>query len=216
MLCYLDSVEVRPREGKLPFFVCTWNGISGDNNAAQIVERNGKRFVNLQAAKERNVILTKSIFPASEEKLAMWAQNLICRRVVIPKKDSNGKFTDELDEVINEENAQKTWLNLVYIQVPLTAISDDIKLIEFTDKSGNVHRQSYITVIGFADELDKWSEDLTPEEMAKNNLTANLNNGTYLDVSDLAKPEVTSINSVSASQAQQAPQQSNNPLNSLL
>ena len=108
----------------------------------------------------------------------------------IPEKDDNGNYVKDdngnyiLKERIKEENKNKCVVNLLYKQVDLSAISDEVKRIEFTASDGRVMKQNFITVIGFADENDVWAEEITPEEMATNNLRTNLANGTYLDISD--------------------------------
>lgn len=191
MLCYLQEAELRPREGKTPFFICKWNGIQGDTNAKKVSEENGLVRINVKAALARTITLTKSIFPVDEKALEEWKKMLKCRVMRIPKKnketgvyetDENGDYI--IVEKIVEENANKTVVNLLYKKVPLTAISDDVRMIEFTTSAGKVTRQTFVTVIGFADPDDNWAEEQTPEEMAVNNLTTNLNNGTYIDVSD--------------------------------
>lgn len=200
MLCYLQSAELRPREGKTPFFICKWNGIQGDVNAEKVKEENGLTRINVKAALARTITLTKSIFPVDEQALKDWAKLLKCRKMSIPKKDDNGEYVKddngeyELTEKIVEENANKTIVNLIYKQVPLSKISEDIKRIEFTTVDGRVMRQDFITVIGFADDKDEWAEEQTPEDMALNNLNTNLNNGTYIDITDEEeeKPKETS------------------------
>lgn len=194
MLCYLDSIEERPREGKVSFFICTWKGQSGDADAQKIVDRDGRRTINLVAAKAREITITKSIFPTDEEQFKAWGKELICRRVLLVDK-----ATGELKEYINEANVKKTYINLLYVNVPLASIHPTCRLIEYYDKSGNLHKSNTVTVVGFADENDIWAEDLSPEDMAKNNLLTNLNNGTYTDVTEETTEEVktsnTSINS---------------------
>lgn len=191
MLCYLQEAELRPREGKTPFFICKWNGIQGDTNAEKVSEENGLVRINVKAALARTITLTKSIFPVDENALNEWKKLLRCRIMRVPKKNKEtGTYeTDEdgnyiISEKVVEENANKTVVNLLYKKVPLTAISEDIRMIEFTTSTGKVTRQTFVTVIGFADPNDNWAEEQTPEEMAVNNLTTNLNNGTYIDVSD--------------------------------
>lgn len=191
MLCYLQSAELRPRDGKLPFFICRWQGVLGDTSADKVSdEGNGVVRINVKAALARNITLTKSIFPADEEALNDWKKLLKCRVMYIPEKDDNGNYVKDdngnyiLKERIKEENKNKCVVNLLYKQVDLSAISDEVKRIEFTTSDGRVMKQNFITVIGFADENDVWAEEITPEEMATNNLRTNLANGTYLDISD--------------------------------
>ena len=38
MLCYLQSAELRPRDGKLPFFICKWQGVIGDTSADKVTD----------------------------------------------------------------------------------------------------------------------------------------------------------------------------------
>lgn len=209
MLCYLDTVEVRPRvNNTLPLFVCTWLGVVGD---AKAEGRESDGFLNVQRLKARNIQLTKNIFPLDEEDFKYWVNNLLCRRVIIPKKDSSGNFTDELQEVLSPENSQKTKVNLIYKQVPLSAITKDVKAIEYINRQGEQVTQSYINVIGWATKSDEWAEDQTPEEMALTNFNRNLENGTYTPVYSEPSKEVknpdTQINSASAP---------TNPLNGLL
>lgn len=191
MLCYLQSAELRPREGKLPFFICKWQGVIGDTNADKVTEQeNGVVRINVKAALARNITLTKSIFPADEEALNDWKKLLKCRVMYVPKKDENGAYEKDengnyiLSEKVKEENKNKCVVNLLYKQVELSSISNEVKRIEFTTSDGRVMKQSFITVIGFADENDNWVEEITPEEMAANNLRTNLANGTYIDITD--------------------------------
>ena len=191
MLCYLQSAELRPREGKLPFFICKWQGVIGDTNADKVTEQtDGVVRINVKAALARNITLTKSIFPADEEALNDWKKLLKCRVMYVPKKDENGAYEKDehgnyvLSEKVKEENKNKCVVNLLYKQVELSSISDEVKKIEFTTSDGRVMKQNFITVIGFADENDAWAEEITPEEMAANNLRTNLANGTYIDITD--------------------------------
>lgn len=203
MLCYLQSAELRPRDGKLPFFICKWSGVQGDVNAEQVKEENGLFRINIKAATARTISLTKSIFPVDEAALNLWKQNLKCRVMYVPKKDDKGNYIKDdngnyvLNEKIVDENANKTVINLIYKQVPLKSISEDVKKIEFTTSDGRVLRQDYVTVIGFADEHDIWAEEQTPEQMALTNLNTNLSNGTYLDVSDEVDTEEKQLHSKS-------------------
>lgn len=191
MLCYLQSAELRPRDGKLPFFICKWQGVIGDTSADKVTdEGNGVVRVNVKAALARNITLTKSIFPADEEALSEWKKLLKCRVMYVPEKNENGTYKKDdngnyiLNEKVKEENKNKCVVNLLYKQVDLASISDEVKRIEFTTSDGRVMKQNFITVIGFADETDVWAEELTPEEMAANNLRTNLANGTYVDITD--------------------------------
>lgn len=191
MLCYLQSAELRPRDGKLPFFICKWQGVIGDTSADKVTdEGNGVVRINVKAALARNITLTKSIFPADEEALSDWKKLLKCRVMYVPEKNEDGTYKKDdngnyiLNEKVKEENKNKCVVNLLYKQVDLTSISDDVKRIEFTTSDGRVIKQKFITVIGFADEKDVWAEEITPEEMAANNLRTNLANGTYIDISD--------------------------------
>ena len=190
MLCYLQSAELRPREGKTPFFICRWNGVQGDANAEKVTEKDGIVRINVKAALARTITLTKSIFPVDHEALKEWAKLLKCRKMTMPKKDEDGNYLKDdngdyvMNEKIVEENANKTVVNLIYKQVPLSRISDEVKRIEFITNDGRTMRQDFITVIGFADENDNWAEEQTPEDMALNNLNTNLGNGTYTDVTD--------------------------------
>lgn len=212
MLCYLDTVEVRPRvNNPLPLFVCTWLGVVGDATAQG---RESDGFLNINRLKARNIQLTKNIFPLDENDFKYWIQNLICRRVIIPKKDTNGAFTDELQEVVTPENSQKTKVNLIYKQVPLSAIVKDVKAVQYINKAGEEVTQSYINVIGWATKNDEWAEDQTPEEMALTNFNRNVETGAYTPIYSEPANEVknpdTQINSASASA------NVSNPLNGLL
>lgn len=196
MLCYLQSAELRPRDGKLPFFICKWQGVIGDTNADKVTEQaDGVVRINVKAALARNITLTKSIFPADEEALNDWKKLLKCRVMYVPKKDENGAYEKDengnyiLSEKVKEENKNKCVVNLLYKQVELSSISDEVKKIEFTTSDGRVMKQTFITVIGFADEKDVWAEEITPEEMAANNLRTNLANGTYIDITDEEEKE---------------------------
>ena len=202
MLCYLQSAELRPRDGKLPFFICKWQGVVGDTSADKVTdEGNGVVRINVKAALARNITLTKSIFPADEEALSEWKKLLKCRVMYVPEKNEDGTYKKNdngnyiLNEKVKEENKNKCVVNLLYKQVDLASISDEVKRIEFTTSDGRVMKQSFITVIGFADETDNWAEEITPEEMAANNLRTNLANGTYIDITDeeeeTAKPAKT-------------------------
>ena len=191
MLCYLQSAELRPRDGKLPFFICKWQGVIGDTSADKVTdEGNGVVRINVKAALARNITLTKSIFPADEEALSDWKKLLKCRVMYVPEKNEDGTYKKDdngnyiLNEKVKEENKNKCVVNLLYKQVDLASISDEVKRIEYTTSDGRIMKQSFITVIGFADEKDVWAEEITPEEMAANNLRANLANGTYIDISD--------------------------------
>ena len=204
MLCYLDTVEVRPRvNNPLPLFVCTWLGVVGDANAPQ---KNANGFLNINRLKARNIQLTKNIFPLDESDFKTWVNTLLCRRVIIPKKDANGAFTDELTEVLSPENTGKTKVNLIYKQVPLAVITKGVKAVQYINKQGEEVTQSYINVIGWADESDNWAEDLSPEEMALTNFNRNIETGTYTPVYEEVKNPDTQINSGSGS----------NPLSGLL
>lgn len=196
MLCYLQSAELRPRDGKLPFFICKWQGVIGDTNADKVTEQaDGVVRINVKAALARNITLTKSIFPADEEALNDWKKLLKCRVMYVPKKDENGAYEKDengnyvLSEKVKEENKNKCVVNLLYKQVELSSINDEVKKIEFTTSDGRVMKQSFITVIGFADENDNWAEEITLEEMAANNLRTNLANGTYTDITDEEEKE---------------------------
>lgn len=113
----------------------------------------------------------------------------------VPEKNENGTYKKNdngdyiLNEKVKEENKNKCVVNLLYEQVDLASISDKVKRIEFTTSDGRVMKQNFITVIGFADETDVWAEELTPEEMAANNLRTNLANGTYVDITDEEEKE---------------------------
>ena len=191
MLCYLQSAELRPRDGKLPFFICKWQGVIGDTSADKVTdEGNGVVRINVKAALARNITLTKSIFPADEEALSEWKKLLKCRVMYVPEKNEDGTYKKDdngnyiLNEKVKEENKNKCMVNLLYKQVDLASISDEVKRIEFTTSDGRLMKQKFITVIGFADERDNWAEEITPEEMAANNLRTNLANGTYIDITD--------------------------------
>lgn len=200
MLCYLQSAELRPREGKTPFFICRWNGVQGDVDAEKVKEENGLTRINVKAALARTITLTKSIFPVDTDALKEWAKLLKCRKMTMPKKDEDGNYLKDdngdyvMNEKIVEENANKTIVNLIYKQVALSKINDEVKRIEFTTADGRIIRQDFITVIGFADENDVWAEEQTPEDMALNNLNTNLGNGTYIDVTDEEDEKPTKVN----------------------
>ena len=217
MLCYLDAVEVRPREGKVPFLICTWKGVQGDANAAMTYQdvNTGKRMVNLQAAKARTITVTKSIFPTDMDALASWCEQLVCETTRVPKKDAAGNYTDEMDVIVSEARKQQTWINLLYVQVPLSRISNDVKCISFFDRSGVEHKNTYITVVGFATTEDEWAEDQTPEAMALRNLTDNLENGTYTAIEPPTQQGINGGSAPSQPQAQQQQQSQANPFASL-
>ena len=201
MLCYLQSAELRPRDGKTPFFICRWNGLQGDVTAEKVKEENGLTRINVKAALARTITLTKSIFPVDNDALKDWAKMLKCRKMVMPKKDEDGNYLRDdngdyvLMEKIIEENANKTIVNLIYKQVALSKISDAVKKIEYVTSDGRVMRQDFITIIGFADKDDVWAEEQTPEDMALNNLNTNLGNGTYIDVTDDEDEKPTKVSS---------------------
>ena len=167
MLCYLQSAELRPREGKLPFFICKWQGVIGDTSADKVTdEGNGVVRINVKAALARNIILTKSIFPADEEALSDWKKLLKCRVMYVPEKNEDGTYKKDdngnyiLNERVKEENKNKCVVNLLYKQVDLASISDEVKRIEFTTSDGRVMKQSFITVIGFIRETNNRNKAL--------------------------------------------------------
>lgn len=182
MECYLASKLRKPREGKPDFFVCQWVGVQGDAEAKKTKkDAKGRKVVNISAAKARTITLTKCIFPVTDEAVKEWDE--VLEPMVLLKLD---KDTDEItDKKVNDSPDDCTWLNLCYIQVPLSKISDTIKRIQFQSNAGKILKQDFITVIGLADEDGVWAEELTPEETAKNNLINNLSNDVYIDITNV-------------------------------
>lgn len=189
MLCYLYSKELRKRVGKPDFFVCKWVGVIGDVNAdkAETIKENGKtrKVLSIKAVKARQINLTKCIFPASDNEVKEWD------KVLQPLKQINfDTTTGAIEEVdVNSNPDECVWLNLCYKQIQLSEISDSVKKIEYTKSNGEIAKQDYITVIGFADDNGDWAEDLTAVETARNNLVNGLSNGTYIDVTEESEEE---------------------------
>lgn len=215
MLCTLQRVEIRPRVGKLPFYICTWNGVLGDPNAPLFIKgADGSMKVNTAAAKARNITLTKSIFPVDDTTLAGWWDLFKgAPVVVIPKKGADGSYmVDDSGTYVTEEtvnsNPTKITLNLVYVQVPLNDIVDDCKAIRYTDSKGIEHTQTYITVIGFADDNNVWCEDSTPRETALRNYLTNVASGVYecLDDEEASTTSTTTSNNPTPTTAPVQPQ----------
>ncbi len=200
MLCILDSVEVRPRiNNPLPLFICTWVGVIGDSNAPK---KDANGLLNSKRVQAREIQLTKNIFPVSEDDFKDWAQMLLCRRVIVPKKDSNGNYTSELQVLETPENAGKTKAYLIYKQIPLAKLGCDFSAIEFINRNGESQRQTYVNVIGWADANDNWDESQTPEEMAMANLNRNLDSGVYTPIFEEAEKPNNTIYSASVSDTQ--------------
>lgn len=187
MRCYLLEVEVRPRDGKVPFLICKWVGIDGDASASKFITdpKTGKKRVNLAAAKARQITLNKSIFPLTKEDLIDWIKGLDCQVLVKPDKETGELIRKEYERTLQE----CTELNLVYKQVPLAELNCEFKSISYYTAAGVLKTQNFVTVIGFADESDNWAETLSPTEMAQNNLNTNLANGTYFEADETAEKE---------------------------
>lgn len=185
MKCYLYSKERRQRDGKPDFFVCKWVGIIGDANAEKSIEHEGVAMLNIAAVQARQINLTKSIFPVTDEEVPLWNKTLKSQITVTRNEDGTAELKVNKDKEGNpREPKDCVWTNLLYIQVPLAEISDKVRKIRFENSQGKVITQSFITVIGIADVNDKWAETQTADEMAKANLATNLANGVYLDVTD--------------------------------
>lgn len=182
MKCYLSEVEIRPREGKTPFLICKWIGIDGDASASKFVTdpKTGKKRVNLAAAKARQITLNKSIFPLSKEDLKDWVTGLDCQVLSKPDGETGELIRKEYDRTLTD----CTELNLVYKQVPLSELNTEFKAISYYTAAGSLRTQSFVTVIGFADDEDNWAETLSPTEMAQNNLNTNIANGTYFEAEE--------------------------------
>lgn len=181
MLCYLTEIELRPREGKTPMLLCKWVGVDGDAKAEKFITdpKTGKKRVNLNAVKARQIVLNKNIFPLTKEDAAEWVKGADYQ--IFRKPDADGvlgekKFDVKLDDC--------TCMNLLYKQVPLSELDCEYKAISYYTNANVLKTQTYVTVIGFADENDVWAESLTPQEMAQNNLNTNLANGTYFEAVD--------------------------------
>lgn len=188
MLCYLDTVEVHPRvNNPLPVLICTWFGTVGDSTAER---KNANGMLNVQRVQARTIQLTKNIFPLDENDFKEWANVLLCRRYIIPKKDTNDNYTDELQEFETPDNAGKTKAYLIYKQIPLAKLGTDFQAIEFINRNGETQKQSYVNVIGWANESDEWAESQTPEEMALINLNRNIETGAYTPIYDESPKEV--------------------------
>lgn len=187
MRCYCSEIEVRPRDGKVPFLICKWIGIDGDANASKFITdpKTGKKRVNLAAAKARQITLNKSIFPLTKEDLVDWLKGLDCQVLLKPDKETGELVRKEYQRALQE----CTELNLLYKSVPLSELNCDFKAISYYTAAGVLKTQNYVTVIGFADEEDNWAEMLSPEEMAKNNLNTNLANGTYFEAEEAEEAE---------------------------
>lgn len=172
--CNLSRIEKRVRDNGSKYIVCTWVGGTGDTKAPVVV--NGK--LNLEAAKARQVTLVKCLFPANEEMFqAYWDKEKglksLVRAVV---EESTGEVKEKAQ---CSDLSQTTKVGLCYERIPLDELSKEIRVISFKGSDGNVHRQNYINVVGWADDSGAWSEDITAKEMAANNLNRGLLNGTY-------------------------------------
>lgn len=186
MLCYLASKLRKPRDNKPDFFVCQWVGVQGDVKAKKTTKDDkGRRVINITAAKARTITLTKCIFPVDDDSVKEWDEALEPLKLLKLDTDT-GEVTEKK---VNDSTDDCTWLNLCYIQVPLTSISDTVKRIQFTSNAGKVLKQDFITVIGFCDEEGNWAEELTAEETAKNNLINNLSNDVYIDITNVEESE---------------------------
>lgn len=187
MKCFCSEIEVRPRDGKVPFLICKWVGIDGDANASKFVvdPKTGKTRINLAAAKARQITLNKSIFPLTKEDLIDWLKGIDCQVLVKPDKETGELVRKEYERTLQE----CTELNLLYKSVPLSELNCDFKAISYYTAAGVLKTQNYVTVIGFADENDNWAETLTPIEMAQNNLNTNLANGTYFEAEEVEEAE---------------------------
>ena len=172
--CNLIKIEKRIRTNGSKYIVCTWSGGTGDINAPVIV--NGR--LNLTAAKARNVTLVKCLFPATEEMFqAYWNKETGLKALTrVATSEKTGK-TQEVTQCENIEDT--TRVGLCYERIPLENISNEIKCIGFNGSDGTIHKQNYINVIGWADEKGEWAEDITAQEMARNNLNRGLLDGTY-------------------------------------
>lgn len=172
--CNLSRIEKRVRDNGSKYIVCTWVGGTGDTKAPVVVD--GK--LNLAAAKARQVTLVKCLFPANEEMFqAYWNKDTGLKSLVRAAVD---EATGEVKEKAQcSDLSQTTKVGLCYERVPLDELSKEIRVISFKGSDGNIHRQNYINVVGWADGDGKWSEDITAKEMATNNLNRGLLNGTY-------------------------------------
>lgn len=186
MLCYLSSKLRKKRDGKPDFFVCQWVGVQGDVDAKKTVkDAKGRRVINVNAAKARTITLTKCIFPVDDDAVKEWDDNLEPVKLLKVDEDT-GEITEK---VVNKDVNDCTWLYLKYVQVPLVKISETVKRIQFTSNASKILKQDFITVIGFCDEEGVWVEELTAEEMAKNNLINNLSNDVYIDITNEEESE---------------------------
>lgn len=186
MLCFLSSKLRKSRDGKPDYFVCNWTGISGDVNAKKVVkDEQGRMKLNLTAVKARTINLTKCIFPVSDEEVKAW-DDALDPLIEITVDEETGEINEKRR---NSKLEDCTALDLCYVQVPLSSISETVKRIQFMSNSGKLIKQNFITVIGLADEKGNWAEDLTAEETALNNLNNNLNSGVYTDITEEEETE---------------------------
>lgn len=177
--CNLSRIEKRVRDNGSKYIVCTWVGGTGDTKAPVVVD--GK--LNLAAAKARQVSLVKCLFPANEEQFQLyWNKDTGLKALVRAAVD---EATGEVKEKPQcSDLSQTTKVGLCYERVPLEEISKEVRVISFKGSDGNIHRQNYINVIGWADDTGNWAEDISAKEMAANNLNRGLLNGTYWVESD--------------------------------
>lgn len=175
--CNLSRIEKRVRSNGTKYIVCTWVGSDDAANGPVIV--NGR--LNLSVAKARNTTLTKCLFPATEEVFqAYWNRDTGLRALVRAAVDEATGEVKEKEQC--RELSQTTKVGLCYERVPLENISREVRKIGYIDRNGTQRVQNYINVIGWGNEDGSWSEDISKEDMALNNLNSGLMNGTYTDL----------------------------------